>query len=184
MFSLLKLSYRNIFRNWRRSALTLSAIIISIVMTNYGIGLVKGQKSQMTNTARTTNTGDIKLLKTGYLDERETLPLDISIEDPYSVIGRLKNIDRIESVSPRVLFSIRIFFSNEELICTGAGIDAVYEDEVFSRKKGIIQGEYLDAVDEKVLIGTGLAELVNIKEGDWITIASRTKYGTITALDV
>ncbi|MFC1726242.1 ABC transporter permease [candidate division KSB1 bacterium] len=184
MLNLLKLSYRNVFRNWRRSALTLSAIMFSIIFTIYGISLVKGQKTQMTTTSRTTNTSDLKIFAEDYLEERETLPLDIVIENPSALINQIKTLDEVEEVSPRIVFSIRLFFSNDELICSGAGIDPFLEDGVYSRKEGIILGEYLKNDDEGVLVGSDLARLINVGPGDFIMVASRTRYGTITALDL
>lgn len=184
MLSILKISYKNVFRNWRRSFLTLTAIIISVIFTNYGISLVNGQKNQMTRTGRTTNTGDQKIFTAEYFEERENLPIDKNLTDYVGICDKLRNINEIEALSPRIIFSVRIFFDGEELICKGAGIFPEMEDKVFSRRKGIIQGEYLNEKDEKILIGSELAELLNIKAGDWITVASRTKYGTITAIDV
>ena len=183
MLSILKISYKNVFRNWRRSILTLSAIIISIIFTIYGISLVQGQKNQLTRTGRTTNTGDLKIFSADYIEERDSLPLDKNIIDYDKISDRIKTLDEIEALSPRIIFSVTLFFSGEELICNGAGVHPGMEDNVFSRQKGIIQGEYLEEKDDKVLIGSELAELINIKAGDWITISSRTKYGTITAID-
>ena len=183
MYSLLKLAYKNVFRNFRRSLLTFIAISLGLGLSIIMICFQLGFEMQAINLTIDTKTSHLKLYGSGYTDEKKLLSLDYTINNYEEILENLKQIRGIKNCAPRILFSGYLNDGIDELMCIGAGIDPESENNIFNRKESVIKGEYLEPGEEKMLLGDDLAELFKVNTGDYLTVVTRTKYGTIAALD-
>ncbi|MFC1558682.1 ABC transporter permease [candidate division KSB1 bacterium] len=183
MCSLLKLAYKNVFRNFRRSLLTFIAISLGLGLSIIMICFQLGFEMQAINLTIDTKTSHLKLYGSGYTDEKKTLSLDYTINNYEELLENLKQIRGIKNCAPRILFSGYLNDGIDELMCIGAGIDPESENRIFNREESVIRGEYLVPGEEKMLLGEDLAELFKVNTGDYLTVVTRTKYGTIAALD-
>jgi len=184
MTLLLKLAFRNIFRNFRRSLLTFLAISIGTALSILFIGFSIGAERQSIKLSVDTNNGHVKIYGRGYVDEDLTLTLDHTIDNYSETIGRLRNVSDIVSFSERIIFPSSITDSIDELNLSGCGIDTEREDAVFNLSKKVISGEYLHPGEERMLLTSKIANLFSVEAGDVLTIIARTKYGAINAIDL
>jgi len=183
MYTLIKLAYRNVFRNFRRSVLSFIAISLGICYAIIFMGFMQGFDKQMLKSAIDYMTAHLKIYGNGYLSEKDILSLDYRIEEYDKLLNDLQKIKEIKSNAPRIIFSGRLNDGIDELVCIGAGIDPEREDEVFKRSVSLIEGEYIQSGEEKMLLGTELAELFGVGVEDYLTVIARSKYNTIAALD-
>lgn len=183
---LLKLSFRNIFRNFRRSLLTFLGIAIVVCLSILMVGFSLGIEGQSIRLSAETRTGHVKIHGLGYSDEEEdlTLPLDFTIADYPDVIETIGNVRSVRSAAEKIVFSVSLTDGIDELRMSGAGINPESEQTAFKLADYIIEGDYLNRGEERILLGDAVAELFNAEPGDYMTIIARTKYGAITALDV
>ena len=184
MLLILKLAFRNVFRNFRRSLLTFLSIAIGIGLSIMIVGFSIGFEKQALLLSVATKTGHIKLYSKGYINDKLTLPLDYTIVDYAVIITEIHEEKGVLSAAGRILFPGTLTDGRDELRLTGAGIHAAREDVTFHLSDHIIDGNYIKNGEEKILLGDEVAGLFNIGTGDVLTIIARTKYGSITALDV
>jgi len=184
MLLLLKLAFRNIFRNFRRSLLTFLTISIGISLSIIFVGILIGTEQQSIRLLVSTRTGHAQVYAVGYLEEELTLPLDYTISGYETLVDELLTIPDVQTAAERILFPATLTDGIDELRLTGAGIHVKREDATFRLTDHIVDGTYIAPGEEKILLGDVVADLFGIGVGDLLTIIARTKYDAITALDV
>ena len=73
----LKLAWRNIFRQKRRTLLTIMTMTGGFVLASLSIGWMNGSYGNMIEFFTSHRTGQIQLHRTGYLDDPSTIPWTI-----------------------------------------------------------------------------------------------------------
>jgi len=184
MALLLKLAFRNIFRNFRRSLLTFLAISIGIALGILFIGFQTGAEMQSIKLSTDTWTGHVKVHEKGYIDEELTLSLDYTLEDFRELHEGLQEIPGYVSSAERILFPVSVTDGIDELRLTGIGINIEREDRIFDIKSKLLDGAFIKPGEEKTLLTDTIAELFSLTTGDFITIIARTKYGALNAIDL
>ncbi|HOK41392.1 MAG TPA: FtsX-like permease family protein [bacterium] len=180
--SLILLSLKNVFRNFKRSTLTFLCISIGMSAFLIVTGLIYGIETQSIKNYIETRVAHIKIYKQGYFEDISILPLDKTLNYNSSELQKLKNNNY--NFCLRILFSANLIIGEYELPCIAAGIDFNNDKKIFKIINSIITKNF-DNKDgyKKIYIGIDIANLFKLKIGDIITITSRTKYGTINADD-
>jgi len=181
---MIKLAYRNVMRNRRRSVITLVAITCGLGAMLIGEGMLIGIGEQSERNLIDNETGHMKIFAPGYLENRESEPLKYSIEDPDRIVSELEKLSLVEGAAERVTFPIMLNDGVNDLPCLAVGIDPEGDARVFRISGTIAEGNYLSGGDDGMLIGSGLARIFGVGVGDYLTIITRTLYGAIEARDL
>lgn len=105
MFPLAFLALRNLVRNRRRTLLAMGAVVVGLAALTMLRGFVNAvQKAQLESTLYGT-TGMLQVHKAGYLKNVLSNPLNLAFEDSERLRAKIKSVDSVESISPRLLFS-------------------------------------------------------------------------------
>ncbi|TDT72373.1 putative ABC transport system permease protein [Hypnocyclicus thermotrophus] len=175
-----KMAFRNIFRHKIRTFLTLIIIIVGVMVAILGEGLNRGLERQIIDTSIRTEIGINKLYQKGYYDEKEDNDSkDFLIENEKEIREILKN----KKSAYRIYFNGSINNGVEELQINFYGVDRSEEDKIFNRSSYLLKGNFLKN-KKNIVIGYELANLLNLKIGDSITIIARTKDNNINAYDL
>ncbi|MFC1496155.1 ABC transporter permease [Candidatus Margulisiibacteriota bacterium] len=181
---LIKLAFRNIFRNRTRTFLTFLAIafglMLLIIMDSMLVGIDQESFDKIIN----YETGHIKIFDRNYREDEENLPLDKSIEKPGAIIRRLEKDPTVAGVTSRINFRIMLSDGVDQYPAVGIAINPKDDQTVFLLKQAVKKGEYFKGDEEAMLLGEGLAEDFGVGVGDYLTILTRTKYDTYQAIDL
>ncbi len=166
----LKLAWRNIFRNKRRTFLASLAIGIGVGALIFVDGLLIGWEENMVRTATSTYLGQGQV---HHRDYRDTLEVDKTIGNPEILVKRLEANPDILSVTCRTQsFAIIASPRNVQSIMIN-GINPLTERNISKIDDAIIEGEYLkDTGRDKILIGKKLADILEVEPGDKVTITT------------
>lgn len=191
--STLKLAFRNILRNRRRSLLTALSASVAVLVLVVATGFIGGVETDSVKSYLTTRTAHIKVYAAGYPYNDESLPLDQALSpaqqsrlvDAGRDVGRAvgRPIGRTVSglkMAPRLLFSASLIKDGEELMALGAGVDPQADPAVLEAP-GRLARRLTDP--RGILVGSDLARLLHLKAGDTVTASFRTRPGTIYADD-
>jgi putative ABC transport system permease protein len=174
---IIKMAFRNIFRQKRRSLLTGLSMFGGFVLAVIFIGWADGSYNNIIDNFTRYNTGHIQIHEGNYLDRPSIYK---TIDDYPAVEGVLKKIPEIDSWAPR-LYSVGLVSVGDK--SSGAriiGIDPEAEDRTTSFNTKIIEGAAFSApFAHQALIGKGLAKLLNAGTGDEIVIVSQAADGSI-----
>ena len=185
MKSLLKLAYRNVFRNKKRSIITLVGISVGLMAMVFGQGFMVGIGKQSEMNLIENETSHLKIFAEGYRDEQENLPLDISIESPEKLASEIEQIAHVQHATHRITLAVVLNNGINDYPCIGIGITPERDEQVFNIKDAIVEGgQYLKDGDEKMLIGSKLAEIFEVKAGDYLTVITRTLYDALDAWEL
>lgn len=170
------LALRNIWRNRRRTLLTLSAMIISSALLILALGIFSGMLRDMLASATEQYFGHLVISAKGYQDNRD---LYTNFADDRQVQNLLQD-RRILGYSKRLrnfgLLSHQRNSSPAELL----GVLPEQEQRVTSLQQHLVAGRYLSP-DEKngALLGTGLARRLGVVPGDQLVFVTQAADGSI-----
>lgn len=165
----LKLAWRNLFRNKRRTFLSALAIGVGIAALIFVDALLIGWKENMIRTATSTFMGEGQMHRQGYRDTQE---VDKTIGHPGKWVDKLTSNPDIQWVTPRTQsFGMIASPANVQSILIN-GIDPATEKNISTLDEAIIDGQFLEENNgkNKILIGRKLADILEVEPGDKIIL--------------
>lgn len=178
---LLKLAFRNIFRQRRRSALTALSIGGGYILCALSFSLIEGSYNNLIELFTLTKTGHIQIHQDNYLD-RPKLHKAI---DHYEAVGQqLQQFDAVKSYSYRV-FAPALAYSDEgNNPAKVIGIDLEREQTTTLIKDKVTSGTYISEMPDEdgyfqAMIGVSIAESLEIGLGDDLILISEGADGSI-----
>ncbi len=166
---ILKLAWRNLFRNTRRTVLTVTLIALSLTALIITDGMVIGLIEQMTGNVTHILAGEAQIHRKGYLENNDA---DMFINDPGPIIGKIKSNETVLDYAPRVMSGGMATSSYNVAGSMIYGVDAAREVAVSKIKSAVIEGQYLTGGDQEIIIGGSLAELLEVSLHDRIVLTT------------
>jgi len=170
MKMLFKLAFRNVFRYKRRTIITFSAISYGLGLMALGICLYNGVDTHAMDNIINSQTSHLKVLAAGYFEEKDEVPLEFTIDEPQEIKSLLKDNQDIQGIESRILFQASIISGMDELPCLGVAIEPEIDPLVFKIKDSIKDGRFLEPLESKIILGSGLARDLGLKVGDDCTL--------------
>lgn len=161
------LAFRNLFRNTRRTVLTVMLMGFSLTALIVFDGLMRGMITLMVDNITGTLTGEAQIHRVGYL---ENLDVDLYIDNANEIEAQLQQDISLQAYAPRVITGAMISSSYNVSGGIVYGVDAVLEQTVSKVREAMISGEYLSGEDSELLIGVSMAELLEVELGDRIVL--------------
>lgn len=174
----LTLAYRNIWRNKRRSLITILSITFAVLLACAMRSMQLGSYDKMIDNSVRFHTGYIQIHKLGYWDDKV---IDNSFGYDASMIGKIAAIPGVSSYVPRLESFALASFENQTKGALVMGVDPVREDVLTRVKDKLTAGSYLSSNDDGVLLGQGLAEYLNIGVGDTLILLGQGYHGVTAA---
>ncbi|MFW5774825.1 MAG: ABC transporter permease [Chitinivibrionales bacterium] len=174
----LRLAWRNLWRNKRRTVITMASVYFAVILVLFTRSMQLGTYEHIINNTLKLYTGYIQVHGAGYWDHR-SLENSMSLGD--TIIDSIEGMKAVTHVVPR-LESFALASSGEQT--RGAmvmGIDPQKENAMAELARRIENGEYLDSGDAGALVGTDLAENLQVGVGDTIVLLGQGYYGVSAA---
>nr|VFK16227.1 MAG: putative ABC transport system permease protein [Candidatus Kentron sp. LPFa]VFK31590.1 MAG: putative ABC transport system permease protein [Candidatus Kentron sp. LPFa] len=177
------LAFRNILRNKRRTLLTLLAIVSGVTGIIVFGGFIEFAFHGLRESTIRTQLGHIQIYRQGYSRHGVADPADYLIEKPERVETILETLPNIAAITQRLSFSGLISNGNQTVTCKAVGV-VPGREEKFSSFETILDGQQLDeSMAEGGVIGKELANALNAKIGDYLTVLTTTLDGVINAIE-
>ena len=174
---MLKIAFRNIFRQKRRTILTALSMFGGFVMAAFFIGWSDGMYNNIIDMFTRNQMGHLQVHHKDYLDR----PSMYKTVDNLPEIERvLKETEAVESWAPR-LYSAGLASVGEK--CAGVriiGIDPLQENRTTDFQQKVTQGRMFSrSPTGEVIIGKGVAKVLNAQLEDEVVIVSQAADGSI-----
>jgi ABC-type lipoprotein release transport system permease subunit len=174
---LIKLAWRNIWRNKRRSLLTLAAIVFASLAAIAMRGIQLGTFSLNIKNAVELFSGYIQIQDKGYL-ENPTLNASFKVND--KMVSALKSTPGVLSYSPRIYADGLICFKNNSSGVSIMGIQPGLEKNVTTFQQNIDRGKFFESDStNEIVLGSKLMDNLNAKIGDEVILLSQGYDGTL-----
>jgi len=183
MFSF-KLGLKNLTRQKRRNILII--LVIAFAFSSYLLmdSLMNGMEEMSFDNIKNYDTGNIQVTYPEYWEDREKLPLENLIVLNQDMEESIKNTDGLLGVSPELRFKANLNNGIDEVAVQGMGISIEQYNQVFATQNYVVEGSMFAPGESKAVIGVSLAELMDLKVNDYITLLVRTKEDTFNTIDV
>src|ERR1035438_10635532 len=186
MGKFLLLAFRNVFRNRRRTIMTL--IMVGGGVT--GLLLVGGFFARMFWGLRESTINDglghIQIFTAEHFNREEKHVLDTGIENWRQVAGTVSTGGHVRGVAPRIEFNGMLSNGVKSGVFMGSAVDPVAESSLGFTPR-LAAGRDLDTKQDgeiEALIGAGVAHSMNVKPGDGLTLLAVTADGALNGIDV
>ena len=100
--TLVKIAYRNIFRNFRRSLLCIAAVGLAVLLIAFMMCYIEGMLDSARKIAQTFESGHIKITTKEFDAKAEFLPLQYPIEDYKQYTDKIIDIKGINTITSRI----------------------------------------------------------------------------------
>lgn len=169
-----KIAWRNLWRNKRRTILTILSVFFAVFLALMMRSMQLGSYDMMIETSVKNSTGYIQIHGKGYWDDKTINNTMVTSEE---LENKVRNIPNVTQVIPR-LESFALASSGEQTKGVSlTGIDAEEEDRVTGLKSKIIQGRYLEDGDQGIMVSAGLAEYLRLNVKDSVVLISQGFHG-------
>lgn len=174
-----KMAWRNMWRNPRRSILTMSAIAFATMLLVFMLSWQFGSYATMINSSVMIHTGHLQVQSEGYLDKKEihrVVPIPGAVDD---ILAGAKGVAAYASRANA--FSL-ISSPNRTYGAMVIGIEPEKEANVSTLAKITREGSYLASTDTNhALIGELLARNLQVRLGDELVLLGQGRDGSIAA---
>ncbi len=179
MFTFIKIAWRNIIRNKKRSSITLSAVGFGLGALIFIWAFVDGAHKQMIENYTSLISGHIQIHAKGFHQKEQ---LETYIEQPEEIEKSLRSNPAVLSFTQRVKAAGLVSSSEHSSGVYILGIDPRHENEVSTIYKKVKQGSFLqENSDKEIVLGIGLANNLNVGLDEKIVIMSQALDGSIAA---
>lgn len=172
------LAWRNIWRNKRRSFITIGSITFAVFLACIMRSMQLGSYERMIENAARFYTGYIQVHKNGFWDDKT---IDNSFKYNSSLISNIENTPGVKVAVPRVESFALAAFETKTKGAMVLGIVPEKENQLTMAKDKLVEGTYLNDDDKSVMIGQGLAEYLKASIGDTIVLISQGYHGANAA---
>ncbi|MFT5211005.1 MAG: putative ABC transport system permease protein [Flavobacterium sp.] len=175
---IIKLAIRNLFRNTRRTILTVMLIGLSLSALIITDGVVKGMSVLMIENVTQSLAGEAQIHHHQY---RENHEVKYYMPNSHKIEEALSKDESISSFASRVISGGMI--SSSYNVTSGGfyGVDALKEMQVSKLKLAISSGTYLSGKDKELIMGESMARLLEVDIGDRIVLTlSEVDTGELT----
>jgi putative ABC transport system permease protein len=182
MKHLIKLAFKNIFRNKRRTFLTITAVFFATFLVVMFKSFIGGLWGSTVNNVIMLETGHVKVAHKKYFEKEKTQPLEYYIEDAEELIDQLEKLPEVDFAAPRIKTSAMLNINDKNYYSQLLGIDPEKEKRFNVMHEKIVEGEYLSSDSEGILVGSGFAEKFDLHTGSGqrITFLSPTVYNSVS----
>jgi putative ABC transport system permease protein len=175
------LAWRNVWKNKRRTILTLLTIAVGSAMVIFFIALQEGTYDTIIENAVSANTAHIQIHEKGFWENQS---IDYAFIPDKSMIEVLRRDESIAAFTQRVHAAGLISSNENNDIAIIQGVDPASELRVSALHKAILKGgRYLKSGDMKqIVIGEKLAKNLGLQVGDSVSILSQGFDGSFAGM--
>jgi len=172
------MAWRNIWRNKRRSFITLSSIGFSVVFATLLMSLQHGSFEKLIDNSVKFYTGHFQIQNPAYWQDKT-----VNNSLPYSedLIEKLDDIHNITAVSPRIESFALAAYGSVTKATMVLGVNPQREDKIIGLSVKLRKGKLISSTSNGILIGAGLAEYLNINLQDTLVLISQGYHGANAA---
>ena len=171
-------AWRNIWRNKLRSGVIIGGLTIGVFAGVFMWAFYSGMVNQRIDTAIKTESSNIQLHNAKYLEDPDVKYNIDSVKEKIQAISKLQGV---KAVTYRTIMNSMVMSAETGSGVRIMGIDPDMEKNVTNLYQKVIEGTYFVGMKRNpILIGSNLAEKLNVKLRSKVVVTVQQSDGTIT----
>jgi ABC-type lipoprotein release transport system permease subunit len=179
MLQLLKLAYRDLGRNRRRSFFSSLALGMGLSLLLLMAAVVAGEMRDAMNATIRLESGDLQVEANSYDPDKTSLAWQDLIQNPDQIAAQVTSLPPVVLATPR-LFATGVATSGDQSL--GVRVIGIEPGSAANApiQQGMLSGQFLQADDNQgILIGKALADKLKLAAGDQMTMLVNTSSGNV-----
>ncbi|MEA3335946.1 MAG: FtsX-like permease family protein [Chloroflexota bacterium] len=170
-----KLAWRNMWRNWRRTAIALVAIVLGLILLLFFDGMLIGSDQAIFGNAVRLYGGNIQAHQPGFRDKASRLPI-LPLSDADAVVTGATAQPEVVAAAKRINTGGMISSHEGSFPVVITAIEPAIEEPLSIQAENVAEGRYLLPDEgDAIFIGRGLADLLDAGVGDRVNLLGRSK---------
>jgi putative ABC transport system permease protein len=174
--NILKLAWRNSWRNRRRTFFTLLALSIGVMSVIFARSYIAGIVNNASESMIKTQAGHIRIAHKKYLRLERIMPKEYLVPEADDLKKALLNSPGIDVVSfdERLKFNVLLSHGENNEPAIAIGIRPEQTDKTMELSGAIVKGSYFESGTrgQTLIIGKKLAELLNVTLNDELLLVT------------
>lgn len=170
----LKMAWRNIWRNKRRSLITISSILFAIFFSIVMRGFQLGSYKNMVDNVVQAYTGYVQVFDRKYQSDK-IIENSILMED--DILTGIGKTDNVTMALPRLESFALASSGNQTKGVLVLGTDPDMDDRLTHLSRRLVQGTYLHGGDSAAMVSERLAKYLKLGVGDTLVLISQGYHG-------
>ncbi len=182
----LLLAFRNVFRNRRRTAMTLVIVSGGVTALLLAGGFFALMFLGLRENTIQNGLGHLQIYNARSFTTEERRTLDNGLSDYQKIIAATEGSQYVRGVAPRIEFFGMISNGLKSPTYIAMALDPAADDKMGFRPQ-LLSGRNLAAQEKgghEVILGSGLARSLDAKLGDSLTMLAVTPDGALNGIDV
>jgi len=170
----IKLAWRNLWRNRRRTIIAISSIVFSVLLASWMRSMQEGSYDKMIENSVKFYSGYLQVQDTAYWEERT---LDNSFKAPEELKQQISQLQDVTLVADRMesfALAANHLKSKPAMVM---GIEPEAEDQITKISQKVKKGRFLQNGDKGAILGEGLARYLGLGVGDTLVMISQGYHG-------
>ncbi|MCX6058521.1 MAG: ABC transporter permease [Chloroflexi bacterium] len=179
MIQILKMAFRDLGRNRRRSFFSALAVGAGLALLILMASVIEGEMGSAIESAIKLQSGHIQIRAVTYNENKSSLKWVDLIENPEQIAGQIGALNQVKAVTPRLYASGFLSSGTQSAGARITGIDPL-SPASDPYREGVVSGNFISPDDrEAVLIGKPMADKLNLKVGDNVSLSLNTSDGNV-----
>jgi len=175
---IVKLTWRNLWRNKRRTMITMASVSFAVVLAVLMQSLQKGVFDNLIKNVVSFYSGYLQVHKKGYWDE-QVIENSFALND--TLLKEAGYVAGVQTVVPRIESYALASSGAITKGCMVCGTDPLREDKLTQLSGKLIKGSYFSTEANSVMLGAGLAELLGLTVNDTLVLLGQGFQGSLAA---
>jgi ABC-type lipoprotein release transport system permease subunit len=179
MIQILKMAFRDLSRNRRRSFFSALAVGGGLALLILMSSVVTGEMGSAIESAINLQTGHIQIRAATYDENKSSLKWEDLVANPDQIASQIAAFEQVKAATPRLYASGFLSSGTQSAGAKITGIDPL-SPASDPYREGVVSGNYLSPDDrDAVLIGRPMAEKLKLKVGDSVGLSLNTADGNV-----
>ena len=172
-----KIAWRNIYRNKKRTLITVTSIFAALFLIILMRALQFGFYDNIIKTVVESYAGYVEVHAEGYWDNQS---LDNSMEVNQKLINDISSVEGVENIVQRLQTFSLISMGEKTKGGVINGVDISDEQKITDWNKKMVSGSF-DLGENEIIVGKGIAEYFDIRENDTLILYGQGYRGMMAA---
>ena len=172
-----KIAWRNIYRNKKRTLITVTSIFAALFLIILMRALQFGFYDNIIKTVVESYAGYVEVHADGYWDNQS---LDNSMEVDQKLINDINSVEGVENIVQRLQTFSLISMGEKTKGGVINGVDISDEQKITDWNKKMVSGSF-DLGENEIIVGKGIAEYFDIRENDTLILYGQGYRGMMAA---
>jgi ABC-type lipoprotein release transport system permease subunit len=176
-----KIAWRNLWRNRRRTFITVASVLFALFLALIMRAMQLGTYGYMTESAVKNSTGYLQIHEKGYWNDKS---IDNTLAYSDTLADRIRKTPNVSEIVPR-LESFALASSGKQTKGVAIiGTIPKVEDEVSGLAGRVVAGTYLQKGRNGLLLAEGLANYLHVGVNDSIVLLGQGYHGVTAAAEI